>query len=113
MQHPGTLATLAKIHAAARISEGLAARALWTRIAGEPDLAYGPASKVFSTQAFIDYSAELVDLAAPGSLLRGKDGLSVIEKGYRHSTATSIYGGASEVLRSMIAEKRLGMPRSR
>jgi alkylation response protein AidB-like acyl-CoA dehydrogenase len=113
MEHPGTLATLAKIHAAARISEGLAARALWSRIAGEPDLVYGPASKVFSTQAFIDYSAELVDLAAPGSLLRGKTGLSVIEKGYRHSTATSIYGGASEVLRSMIAEKRLGMPRSR
>jgi 3-oxochol-4-en-24-oyl-CoA dehydrogenase len=113
LEHPGTLATLARTHAAARISEGLAARALWTHIAGEPDLAYGPASKIFSTQAFIDLSAELLDLAAPGTLLRGKSGLSVVEKGYRHSTATSIYGGSSEVLRSMIAERRLGMPRSR
>ncbi|HYP62754.1 MAG TPA: acyl-CoA dehydrogenase [Acidocella sp.] len=113
LSHPGTLATLARVHASARISEGLNARALWTKIAGEPDLAYGPASKIFSTQAFIDHSAELLDLASPGTLLRGKEGLSVIEKGYRHSTATSIYGGSSEVLRSMIAERRLGMPRSR
>ncbi|WP_297488076.1 acyl-CoA dehydrogenase [Acidocella sp.] len=113
MQHPGTLTSLAKAHAAALISEGLCARALWTRIAREPDQVYGPASKIFSTQAFIDYSAELVDLAAPHSLIRGKTGLGVVEKGYRHSTATSIYAGASEVLRSMIAERRLGMPRSR
>ena len=52
-------------------------------------------------------------MTAPYSLLRGKEGLSVIEKGYRHSTATTIYGGTSEVMRSMIAERRLGLPRSR
>jgi len=113
MEHPGTLAALARVHASALISEGLCARALWTSIAKEPDLAYGPASKIFSTQAFIDHSAELLDLASPGTLLRGTTGLGVVEKGYRHSTATSIYGGSSEVLRSMIAERRLGMPRSR
>jgi 3-oxochol-4-en-24-oyl-CoA dehydrogenase len=33
--------------------------------------------------------------------------------GYRHSAATTIYGGTSEVLRSMVAERRLGLPRSR
>jgi len=31
-----------------------------------------------------------------------------VEKGYRHSTATSIYGGTSEVLRSMVAERASG-----
>jgi hypothetical protein len=36
-----------------------------------------------------------------------------VEDGYRHSAATTIYGGASEVLRSMVAEQRLGLPRSR
>lgn len=113
LEHPGTLATLASAQAHGRISEGLAARALWTSIAKEPDFAYGPTSKVFSTEAFIDLSAALLDLASPGTLLRGKEGLGVVEKGYRHSTATSIYAGSSEVLRSMIAERRLGMPRSR
>lgn len=113
IEHPSTLARLARVHNAACISEGLTARVLATRLAGEPDIAYGPASKVFSTQAFIDLSADLLDLAAPGSLVRAKDGLGLVEKGYRHSTATSIYGGTSEVLRSMVAERRLGLPRSR
>ncbi|TVV76630.1 acyl-CoA dehydrogenase [Sphingomonas solaris] len=113
IEHPGTLARLAKVHTHAAISEALSARALWTRLAGEPDLAYGPASKVFTTEAFIVDSADLLDLSSPGSLVRGKNGLGVVEIGYRHSTATSIYGGTSEVLRSMVAEKRLGLPRSR
>ena len=86
---------------------------LATRLAGEPDLAYGPASKVFTTEAYIVDSADLLNLSAPGSLVRGKSGLGLVEDGYRHSTATSIYGGTSEVLRSMVAERRLGLPRSR
>ncbi|OYX65869.1 MAG: hypothetical protein B7Y88_06700 [Sphingomonadales bacterium 32-64-17] len=113
IEHPGTLARLARVYGAACIAEGLTARAFWTRFAGEQDLAYGPAAKVFGTQTFIDLSADLLDLAAPGSLVRGNSGLGLVEKGYRHSTATSIYGGTSEVLRSMVAERRLGLPRSR
>ena len=86
---------------------------LGARLAGETDLAFGPASKVFSTEAFIVDSADLLDLSAPDSLVRGAEGLGRVEMGYRHSTATTIYGGTSEVLRSMVAERRLGLPRSR
>ena len=107
------LARLARTHVHVNVADVLSAKAMWTRLAGETDLAYGPASKVFSTEAFISDSTDLLDMTAPYSLLRGKEGLSVIEKGYRHSTATTIYGGTSEVMRSMIAERRLGMPRSR
>jgi alkylation response protein AidB-like acyl-CoA dehydrogenase len=32
---------------------------------------------------------------------------------YRSAVATTIYGGSSEVLRSLIVENRLGLPRSR
>jgi alkylation response protein AidB-like acyl-CoA dehydrogenase len=107
------LARLAKAHADCRISEALSGRVLGARLAGLTDLAFGPAAKVFSTESFIVDSADLLDLAAPHSLLRGKEGLGLVEKGYRHSTATSIYGCTSEVLRSMVAERRLGLPRSR
>ncbi|MDT0509916.1 acyl-CoA dehydrogenase family protein [Novosphingobium sp. MMS21-SN21R] len=113
IEHAGTLSRLARVYTHSAISEGLAARVLATRLAGEPDLAYGPASKVFTTEAFIKDSADLLDLASPGSLIRSKDGLGVVEIGYRHSTATSVYGGTSEVLRSMVAERRLNLPRSR
>jgi 3-oxochol-4-en-24-oyl-CoA dehydrogenase len=113
LEDAGVLSRLAKVYLDARISEVLSGRVLGTRLAGLQDLAYGPAAKVFSTEAFIVDSADLLDLAAPFSLLRGKEGLGLVEKGYRHSTATTIYGGTSEVLRSMVAERRLGLPRSR
>jgi alkylation response protein AidB-like acyl-CoA dehydrogenase len=113
IEHASILSRLAKVYTRAAISEGLSARVLATRLAGEPDLAYGPASKVFTTEAFIVDSADLLDLSSPASLVRGKEGLGVVEMGYRHSTASSVYGGTSEVLRSMVAERRLGLPRSR
>ncbi len=113
LEHPSTLSRLAKVYTRAAISEALSARVLGMKLAGLPDVAYGPASKVFTTEAFIVDSADLLDLASPASLIRGKEGLGVVEMGYRHSTATSIYGGTSEVLRSMVAERRLGLPRSR
>jgi alkylation response protein AidB-like acyl-CoA dehydrogenase len=113
IEDPNVLARIARVHADCRICEALSGRVLGMRLAGLPDMAYGPAAKVFSTEAFIVDSADLLDLAAPWSLLRGQEGLGVVEKGYRHSTATTIYGGTSEVLRSMVAERRLGLPRSR
>ena len=108
-----TLARLARAYADAQIAEALSAKVLGMSLAGVPDQAFGPASKVFSTEAFIVDSADLLDLAAPQSLIRGREGLGMVEMGYRHSTATSVYAGASEVLRSMVAERRLGLPRSR
>jgi alkylation response protein AidB-like acyl-CoA dehydrogenase len=113
IEAPDVLARLARVHADARIAETLSGRSVGARLAGEQDLAFGPAAKIFSTEAFIVDSADLLDIAAPDSLLRGKEGLGLVEKGYRHSTATTIYGGTSEVLRSMVAERRLGLPRSR
>ena len=113
IEHPATVSRLARVYTHAAISEGLAARSLWTRVSGGQDVAYGPASKVFTTEAYIIDAADLLNLSAPGSLVRGKHGLGVVEDGYRHSTATSVYGGTSEVLRSMVAERRLGLPRSR
>lgn len=113
IEHPDVLARLAQVHARATISEAMNARNIWVRRAGEPDLAYGPATKVFTTAAFIDAASDLLDLAAPGSLIRGRTGLGVVEKGHRHAAATSVYGGTSEVLKSMVGERRLGLPRSR
>lgn len=113
IEDSAVLARLARAYVESNVSAALSGRVLGARLAGLPDLAYGPASKIFSTESFITCSADLVDLAAPYSMLRGKEGLGLVEKGYRHSTATTIYGGTSEVLRSMVAERRLGLPRSR
>lgn len=113
IEHSSVLTRLARTYSNAAVAEALNGRVNWAQMTKGLDLAYGPAAKVFATEAFIADSADLVDLAAPFSLLRGKSGLGAIEMGYRHSTATTIYAGTSEVLRSMVAERRLGLPRSR
>ncbi len=107
------LARLARVRAHARIGSALASRIEWVAANRLQDLAYGPAAKVFITETFIADSADLMDLTAPGSMIRGRDGLGVIEEAYRHSTATTIYAGTTEVLRSLVGERRLGLPRSR
>ena len=59
----------------------------------------------------------MMDLCAPDSILtKSADGSIAhgeVELSYRHSTAMSIYGGSSEIMRSIIAQVVLGMPRSR
>jgi alkylation response protein AidB-like acyl-CoA dehydrogenase len=70
-------------------------------------------SKVFSTEYYQRDSIDLMDLAAPESLLPGNEGLGHVEIGYRQSIGTTIYGGTSEVQRSLIAEQGLKMPKSR
>lgn len=113
MEDPDVLSRLARTSTHANIGECLAKRVNQLAGSNGPDLAYGPANKVFITETFISDSADLLDLAAPDSLARSREGLGLVEEGYRHATGTSIYAGTSEVLRSMVAERRLGMPRSR
>ena len=75
-------------------------------------------AKLFSSDRFILDAADLMDLCAPDSLLRGRygggdAGAAAVEFAYRLSTATSIYGGTSEIMKSIIAQESLGLPRSR
>jgi alkylation response protein AidB-like acyl-CoA dehydrogenase len=113
IEEPRVLARIAGAVTRSRVAQGLSARSTWTSINKLPDAAFGPAAKVFSTESYITTSSDLIDLAAPYSLLRGREGLNWVELGYRHAAATTIYAGTSEVLRSMVAERRLGLPRSR
>jgi alkylation response protein AidB-like acyl-CoA dehydrogenase len=113
IEEPRVLTRMAHAEARARVAEGLSARSMWTSINRKPDAGYGPMAKVFSTESYITTSTDLLDLTAPFSLFRGRQGLNWVELGYRHSAATTIYAGTSEVLRSMVAERRLGLPRSR
>jgi alkylation response protein AidB-like acyl-CoA dehydrogenase len=62
-------------------------------------------------------AADLLDLWAPDSLLRkGADGAIAEgdpEFAYRVAAATRVYAGTSEIMRSIIAQLALGLPRSR
>jgi alkylation response protein AidB-like acyl-CoA dehydrogenase len=104
---------LARATAHVALSEVLASRALWAGAEKKPNLAYGPMIKLFSSEKFLEDSADLLNLTAPYSLSNRDGPAGFLNQCYRHAHGTTIYGGTSEVHRSMVAERNLGMPRSR
>ena len=90
-------------------------RALWAGAEKKPNHAFGlPSSaKMFSSEKFRVDASDLLDLTAPESLTKREGPAGFINKSYRHAQGTTIYGGTSEVHRSMIAERQLGLPRTR
>jgi alkylation response protein AidB-like acyl-CoA dehydrogenase len=74
-------------------------------------------TKLFHTEILVADAQDLLDLAAPESLLaRGEPGAAgdgAFEFAYRLAPAPTIYGGTSEIMRSLIAQLALGLPRSR
>ena len=99
------------VHAA--VSDVLCRRNLWCAAESLKDRSAGPMSKLFATESYIRDSSRLMDMMGAESLLCGEDALHHIELDVRLSTATSIYAGSSEIMRSLIAENSLNMPRTR
>ncbi|PPE71867.1 acyl-CoA dehydrogenase [Solimonas fluminis] len=104
---------LARTTANLWVSDVLAFRAQWTIAEKKPNHAYGPMAKLFSSEKFLTDARDLLDLTAPLSLSKRKGAAALVNQCYRHAHGTTIYGGTSEVHRSMIAERALGMPRTR
>jgi 3-oxochol-4-en-24-oyl-CoA dehydrogenase len=104
---------LARSRVHACLSEVISNRALWAGVQKMPNLAYGPMAKLFSSEKFLSDAADLLDLTAPYSLSKRSGPAGFLNQCYRHAQGTTIYGGTSEVHRSMIAERALGLPRTR
>ena len=113
LEQDHALRRLARTAANVMVSELIAFRANWAQHEGKPNLAYGPMAKMFSSEKFQSDSRDLLDLTAPHSLSKRKGPAGHLNLAYRHAHGTTIYGGTSEVHRSMVAERGLGLPRTR
>lgn len=97
------------------VSVLLQRRCVWMAEQGQIPIAEGPMSKVFSTEALERASQDIIELVGPDGL-RSYLEPSAPERGrfdhlLRFSLGTTIYAGTSEVQRSIIAQRGLGLPR--
>ena len=104
---------LARAAAHVLASRGLTHRSVWAAAERILHLAYGPSGKMFSSERYRADAADLLDLLAPASLFRAGGPAAYVNLCYRHSQVSTVYAGTTEVHRSMIAEKQLGLPRTR
>jgi 3-oxochol-4-en-24-oyl-CoA dehydrogenase len=111
---PAVRAALAKVAVHEKAADMLCRREIWAEMEGCANPAYGPMAKLFTTEWLDRDAASIVEVAAPFSLIKGTDpDLDKMELYMRRGLASTIHGGTSEVHRSLIAEKLLGMPKSR
>ncbi len=112
---------LARIAVGNEVSNLLGWRAAWMAAEGTLPGVEGTMAKLFTTEHYQVAADELIDAVGTAGLVRhGDPAASVsaaadgwIEAIYRHCQVTTIYGGTSEVLRGIIAQRHLGLPRAR
>jgi alkylation response protein AidB-like acyl-CoA dehydrogenase len=107
---------LARIAIDAEIARLMALRVGWMVQAGGMPAVEGPLSKLFSTEANQRNLSSLLDFIGEGAILQGDDAgefPGAVEDAFRKSVVTTIYGGTSEIMREIIAERQLGLPRGR
>ena len=108
---------LAEIAIETEVSRLLELRAAWMYEVGRHPVAEGPMAKLYSSEAFTRACSNLLDIFGPEGMRRshglGTSGTGVLEHGFRHSQVTRIYAGTSEIQRSLVAERGLGLPRTR
>jgi len=108
---------LARVAMHAEMAFVLARNALWRGATGRPAGGEGAMTKLFGTEILHADGSDLLDLMAPDSLLNdgvdGAAGEAQAQFAYRLGAAATIYGGSSEIIRSIIAQQVLGLPRSR
>jgi alkylation response protein AidB-like acyl-CoA dehydrogenase len=99
------------------VAKLLAYRTSWAAAQGKLPGVEGSMHKLWYAESQAHDSAELIDMLGPeGMLAHGDQDAPVdgwVETFFRHAPVTSIYGGTSEIQRSIIAERGLGLPRTR
>jgi alkylation response protein AidB-like acyl-CoA dehydrogenase len=117
LDDPSVAERIGRMATESEVARLLAGRLEWMAAKGEMPGVEGSMSKLYRSEADQRHHRDALDvmgadgLLAPGAKDAPLDGR--LEHGFRASVVETIYGGASEIMREMIAESRLGLPRNR
>jgi 3-oxocholest-4-en-26-oyl-CoA dehydrogenase alpha subunit len=104
-------ARLARAATESRVARLLGLRSVWLYANGGLPGVEGSMAKLFASEALVRLTDDLA-LMAPDGLRTDDPRHADVEHGIRRAQATTIWGGTSEVQRSIIAQRGLGLPRS-
>ncbi|OBA86277.1 acyl-CoA dehydrogenase [Mycobacteriaceae bacterium 1482268.1] len=112
---PDVRRRIARIAMEDEVSRLLQRRCVWMTEVGRIPVAEGPMSKVFSTEALVRASQDVMEMVGPDSVRSYFEPTAPQQGRFEHlmrfSLGTTIYAGTSEVQRSIIAQRGLGLPR--
>ena len=117
MEDPALREALGRTATDFEVARLLQRRVAWMAEEGLPITTEGSMAKLFSSEALEDRAEELSELMGPDALRSYFEPTApsngVVEHTLRHSLGTTIYAGTSEIHRNMIAQRGLGLPRTR
>ncbi len=113
---PWVQLALAEAYALLQAYAVLGNRVAWEVAQGGTRAELAAACKVFSTESYIEVLRLLLEVTGSSGLLRaGSRGALLqgrLEREYRRCQINTFGGGATEVLRDMVAQMALGLPRA-
>ncbi len=108
---------LARIAIEAEVSRLLGMRTAWVAASGALPGTEGSAAKLFSAESAQRQHWDLLDILGAEAVLRREAGdaplSAAVDEAFRRGVVGTIYGGSTEIMREIVAERVLGLPRVR
>ena len=114
IDEPSVRERLARAAIGNEVANLLGWRAAWLASSGALPGVEGTMAKLATTEHYQRSADDMIDMLGADGIRRHGDEAPAdgwIEAQFRHCQVTTIYGGTSEVLRGIIAERGLGLPR--
>jgi alkylation response protein AidB-like acyl-CoA dehydrogenase len=116
LDDPTVRARLAHAAVEAEVGELLGASSASVAARGEVSDVEASMAKLYTSEALVRETAQMMDIAAASGLVKGGHAGSVadgdLERTFRKAFVRTIYAGTSEMQRTIIAQRGLGLPRS-